>query len=405
MMLLSRATRARVAYQRLRPAASGACDLAATTLSSTTTRHFPLLTSAAQRSYTPPASHLLHPSLSHDTMKTWQAAGREVTASSLMFPIFVAQEANAKEAVASLPGQYRWGVDRLEEMLRPLVAQGLRSVLLFGVVDGDAVVKDNEGSYACADDAPVPRALRRLRAAFPQLLLSVDVCLCGYTDHGHCGVLVPSNNTVGGPPLQIDNQQSIDRLAAIAVAYARAGAHQVSPSDMMDGRIGAIKEALATAGFARTVSVMAYSAKFASCFYGPFRDAACSGMAFGDRSGYQLAPMARSLALRAVERDAAEGADVVQVKPAMAYLDIIREARDFVRVPVAAYHVSGEYAALWHGAAAGAFDLEECVMESLGCLRRAGADILITYYAPNVLQWLENANDAAREPPSGDVMN
>jgi porphobilinogen synthase len=201
-----------------------------------------------------------------------------------------------------------------------------------------------------------------------------------YTSHGHCGILKPDHC--------VDNQASIDRLGQIAAAYADAGAHVIAPSDMMDGRIGAIKAALTARGHGSKVAVMSYAAKFASCFYGPFRDAAHSGMSFGDRSLYQLPPGSRSLALRAVQRDLAEGADFVMVKPGGPYLDICRDVAEISTVPVAVYQVSGEFAMLHHAAAAGAFDLRRAVMECLTGFRRAGVSIIITYFAPTVLKWL-----------------
>jgi porphobilinogen synthase len=204
------------------------------------------------------------------------------------------------------------------------------------------------------------------------------VCLCAYTDHGHCGIVHADGS--------INNAASIERLADVAVAYAAAGCHVVAPSDMMDGRVGAIKRKLLAAGHAHT-ALMSYAAKFASCFYGPFRDAAKSGMAFGDRSGYQLPAGAAGLARRAVARDVDEGADFVMVKPGMPYLDILRETKDAVSVPVAVYQVSGEFAMLHHAAAAGALDLRRAVLESITAFRRAGADVVITYFAPQIIAW------------------
>lgn len=232
------------------------------------------------------------------------------------------------------------------------------------------------------------RALLFLKERYPQLLLSCDVCLCGYTNHGHCGILhdIDHDRT-------IDNQKSIDRLAEIAAFYASCGAHVVAPSDMMDGRIGAIKAALRSVNLDHRCSVLSYSAKFASCFYGPFRDACGSGMSFGDRSCYQLPPMSSSLALRATERDVAEGADMIMVKPGGPYLDIVRQLADRYSLPLAIYHVSGEYAMIWHAAQAGAFNLREAVLETLLGFKRAGATILITYFTPDVLQWLSASGD------------
>ena len=321
------------------------------------------------------ASNPLHPGYGHEVLRLWQAEG-SVEKHRLVYPVFVTDRAGAREEISAMPGQFRWSADRLHELIDPLVRKGLRSILLFGVPSGG---KDATGSGADRADNPVVRALASLRKNFPELLLIADVCLCEYTDHGHCGILDKDGS--------INNDASVQRLAEVATAYAKAGAHVVAPSDMMDGRVGAIKASLAHAGLGGT-AVMSYASKFASCFYGPFRDAAQSKPAFGDRRAYQLPPAARGLALRAVERDIAEGADFVMVKPAGPYLDIVRDVKNAVRVPLAAFQVSGEYAMLWHAAAAGSFELKRAVLESLAGIRRAGADILITYFAPQVLDWL-----------------
>lgn len=317
----------------------------------------------------------LHPGYGHEVLRLWQSDGGPA-AGRLVWPLFVTDDDRAREPIAAMPGQYRWGVDRLGEALDGPVAAGLRAVLLFGVPGG---AKDGRGSRADSPDSPVVRALAALRRSHPDLLLLADVCLCAYTDHGHCGILTPDG--------AIDNDASIARLAEVAAAYAAAGAHVVAPSDMMDNRVAAIRAALRAAGRGST-AVLSYAAKFASCFYGPFRDAAQSKPAFGDRRAYQLPPAARGLALRAVLRDAEEGADLVMVKPGGPYLDLVRETRDAVRVPVLAYQVSGEYAMLHHAAAAGAFDLRAAVLESLTGIHRAGAAAVITYFAPQVLEWL-----------------
>jgi len=256
-------------------------------------------------------------------------------------------------------------------------------VLLFGVLTKEDTKKDPSGSIALDENSPVSRGIKVLRKSFPDLLVIADVCLCGYTSHGHCGILNQDGT--------IDNGKSIEMLAEVALAYAKAGAHVVAPSDMMDGRIAQIKKLLNQNGLLGKVAVMSYAAKFASCFYGPFRDAAHSAPSFGDRKAYQLPP-SRGLALRAVQRDIEEGADFVMVKPAGPYLDIIKEVRDLVHTPVACYHVSGEYAMLWHAAKANCFDLKTAVFETLKGMRRAGADIIITYYTPRLLEWL-------KEPP------
>lgn len=220
-----------------------------------------------------------------------------------------------------------------------------------------------------------------LRQWFPDLLIAADVCLCPYTCHGHCGILYEDGT--------LNNEASIARLAEISVSYAKAGCQIIAPSDMMDGRIGAIKKALAETGYGSKVSVMSYSAKFASSFYGPFRDAAKSAPSFGDRRCYQLPPGSSGLAERAVDRDVQEGADILMVKPGLAYLDIVKSIKTkYPTHPMAIYQVSGEYAMLYHGAKAGAFNLQTTLLEVLSCMRRAGADILISYYTPQLLDWL-----------------
>uniref|UniRef100_A0A8C6YKX1 Delta-aminolevulinic acid dehydratase n=1 Tax=Naja naja TaxID=35670 RepID=A0A8C6YKX1_NAJNA len=242
--------------------------------------------------------------------------------------------------------------------------------------------QDERGSAADAKDTPAIQAIQVIRSSFPELLIACDVCLCPYTSHGHCGLLRKDGS--------LENEASCRRLAEVALAYAKAGCHIVAPSDMMDGRIHAIKEALVANDMGNKVSVLSYSAKFASCFYGPFRDAALSKPAFGDRRCYQLPPGSRGLALRAVDRDVQEGADMLMVKPGMPYLDLVREVKDkHPSHPLAVYHVSGEFAMLWHGAQAGAFDLKAAVMEAMAGFRRAGADVIITYYAPQLLRWLK----------------
>lgn len=323
---------------------------------------------------------VLHSGYFHPLLRTWQAATTTLSASNLIYPIFVTDVPDDVQPIASLPGVARYGVNRLEEMLRPLVEEGLRCVLVFGVPS--RVPKDERGSAADSEDSPTIEAVRLLRKTFPSLLVACDVCLCPYTSHGHCGLL--SENGA------IQAKESRQRLAEVALAYAKAGCQVIAPSDMMDGRVEAIKDALMAHELGNRVSVMSYSAKFASCFYGPFRDAAQSSPAFGDRRCYQLPPGARGLALRAVDRDVREGADMLMVKPGMPYLDIVREVKNkHPELPLAVYHVSGEFAMLWHGAQAGAFDLKAAVLEAMTALRRAGADVIITYYTPLLLQWLK----------------
>jgi len=330
-----------------------------------------------------PASSVLHGGFFTDVLRDWQSIGTEVCPNNLMFPIFITENEDAIEPIDALPGQSRFGVNRLVEFLKPVVANGLTSVLLFGITT--TFDKDDRGSGADDENTPVIKAVKVLAAAFPKLLIACDVCLCPYTSHGHCGIFNSSGS--------LDNDASIARLAEVALAYAKAGCHIVAPSDMMDGRVGSIKQALMKAGIANKVSLMSYSAKFASGFYGPFREAAKSAPAFGDRRCYQLPPGARGLAMRALDRDVREGADMLMVKPGMAYLDIVRQAKDkYPDYPLALYQVSGEYAMLWHGAAAGAFALKTVLMETLTSMRRAGADIIISYYTPTVLQWIKDAN-------------
>ena len=297
--------------------------------------------------------------------------------SELVYPIFIHDLEDEKHEIKSLPEQYRWGVNLLDELLSPLVKLGLRSVLLFGVPTKPEH-KDAKASFATSPESPVAKAIAFIKKRYPALLIMVDICLCAYTANGHCGFTKEDYT--------IDNQPSIDRISEMAVFLAQAGAHVVAPSDMMDGRIGAIKLGLKNAGLEGRVSVMSYAAKFASVFYGPFRDAAGSGAKFGDRSCYQLPPGGRGLALKAVQRDIEEGADFVMVKPGTPYLDVVRDIKNAHDIPIAIYHVSGEYAMLWHAAAAGAFGLAEGVVESLMNAKRAGANILITYFTPFLLK-------------------
>lgn len=328
------------------------------------------------------AESLLHSGYFHPVLRSWQTSATVFDSSNLIYPIFVTDSPDAVEPINSLPGQARYGVNKLKEVLQPLVEDGLKCVLIFGVPAN--LPKDEQGSSADAENAPVIQAVQKICSIFPSLLIACDLCLCAYTSHGHCGILREDGT--------IQNEASCQRLAEVALAYAKAGCHIIAPSDMMDGRIGAIKQAIISNDLGNKVSVMSYSAKFASCFYGPFRDAAQSKPAFGDRRCYQLPPGARGLALRAVNRDVKEGADMLMVKPGMPYLDIIREVKEnHPTHPLAVYHVSGEYAMLWHGAQAGAFDLHAAVMESMTSFRRAGADIIITYFVPQLLKWLKEA--------------
>jgi porphobilinogen synthase len=296
-----------------------------------------------------------------------------------MYPIFITDDPAASVEIPSLPGQRRWGVDRLEGFLAPLVKNGLKSVILFGVPL--QCEKDARGTPADDPNGPVILAIRKLCTLFPDLYIAADVCLCEYTSHGHCGVL-NEDGTINTPP-------SVERIAEVAVSYAKAGAHCVAPSDMMDGRIRAIKRGLMNAGLANKCTLMAYSAKFASSLYGPFRDAAGSAPSFGNRKCYQLPPAARGLARRALVRDANEGADIIMVKPAMPYLDIIADAARLTPDhPLACYQVSGEYAMIVAGAEKGVYELKTMAFESVESMVRAGATLILSYFTPQFLDWL-----------------
>lgn len=302
--------------------------------------------------------------------------------SMLIYPLFITDNPDEESLIPSLPNQYRRGLDRLVPFLTPLIRKGLKSVILFGVPLAPSA-KDALGTAADDPNGPVIAAIRLLRARFPQLYIVADVCLCEYTSHGHCGILRDDGS--------LNNAASVDRISDVAMAYAHAGAHCVAPSDMNDGRVRAIKLKLIEAGIAHRVLLMSYSAKFSGCLYGPFRDAAGSCPAFGDRRCYQLPPGGRGLARRAIVRDIAEGADVIMVKPASSYLDIISDAKEIGKdMPVAAYQVSGEYAMIHAGAKAGVFDLKTMAEESTQGILRAGASIVVSYFTPEFLDWLSN---------------
>lgn len=292
-----------------------------------------------------------------------------------IYPIFVAEGIREPQAISSMPGIVQWPLGLLGREAERIANLGIPAVLLFGI-PGE---KDEVGSQAYAPQGIIQQAIRLLKAELPDLLVMTDVCLCEYTSHGHCGVI--HNGTV-------QNDESLSLLASMALSHVEAGADLVAPSDMMDGRVGAIRHALDEHGFQQT-PIMAYSAKFASGFYGPFREAAGSTPQFGDRRSYQMDPANVREALREVDLDIEEGADVVMVKPALAYLDVIRQVRDHCNLPIAAYNVSGEYSMIKAAAQQGWIDERRIVMEVLTGIRRAGADMLITYFAPDVAQWLQ----------------
>ncbi len=293
-----------------------------------------------------------------------------------ILPCFVIEGKDRREPVAHMPDVFRWTIDRLPELLEPFAAAGGRAVLVFGVPE--AGQKDSEGTAAYSGDPLTARAVRAIKERLPDLVVITDVCLCAYTDHGHCGLVRGRD---------VDNDATLPLLARTAVAHARAGADVVAPSDMMDLRIVRIRRALDEAGCVRT-AILSYAVKYASAFYGPFREAAHSAPAFGDRRSYQMDPGNLREAYRAARRDVAEGADAVMVKPALPYLDVIARLRERIDVPLAGYQVSGEYALL--RAACGCLDERRAVLEALLAMKRAGCDWIITYDAGRVLGWLDD---------------
>jgi len=304
----------------------------------------------------------------------------ELSPRDLILPLFVRPGTDIKKEIASMPGNYQLSVDRLVDEVGTAVDLGLKSFILFGI----PAQKDATGASALEDQGIVQQALRALRRAFKDtVLLITDECFCEYTDHGHCGVL-----TDHGGRLDVDNDATLPLLAEQCVSHAKAGADMVAPSGMLDGMVQAIRKGLDKAGFTR-LPIMSYAAKYASGFYGPFRDAAESPPQFGDRSSYQMDPANGDEALREVELDLAEGADIIMVKPALAYMDIIRRVKDRFGVPVAAYNVSGEFAMVKAAAQRGWIDERRVALEILTGIRRAGADMILTYFARDTARWLK----------------
>ncbi len=308
-------------------------------------------------------------------------------AGDLVLPLFVTHGRDRREPIAAMPGVERLTIEHAVAEAGTAAALGIPAVLLFGI----PADKDEEGSGAWDDEGVVQLAIRAIKDAHPELLVIPDLCLCEYTSHGHCGVLgTDAHPPTPGPP-QVDNDATLALLARTAVSHARAGADVIAPSDMMDGRVGALRAELDEAGFGE-LPIMAYSAKFASAFYGPFREAAGSAPASGDRRGYQLDPANGDEALREVRLDIEEGADIVMVKPALPYLDVVRRVKEATGMPVAAYNVSGEYAMVKAAAAAGFVDERAAVLEALTSIRRAGADVVITYHAKDAARWLSETD-------------
>lgn len=292
----------------------------------------------------------------------------KLSVDNLIYPMFVVPGQKVKKPIASMPGNFQMSVDHIVREAARMKELGIPAVLLFGIPEK----KDEIASGALAKDGIVQRAIRAIKEKVPEILVVTDVCLCEYTSHGHCGMIEKG---------EVDNDMTLEVLVEQAVSHAKAGADMVAPSAMMDGQIGALREGLDEAGF-DAVPIMAYSAKYASCFYGPFREAAESAPSFGDRRAYQMDPANSDEAMREITLDVEEGADIIMVKPALAYLDVIRRAKEEFDLPLAAYNVSGEFAMVKAAAQMGWLDGERAMMESLTAIRRAGADIIITYFAP-----------------------
>lgn len=290
-----------------------------------------------------------------------------ISPSDFIYPIFVVEGENVEREITSLPDCYHYSIDRLDKIIKEVKDAKVKGVILFGIPDK----KDCTGSEAYNDEGIIQKAIRKIKELDKDLYVITDVCMCEYTDHGHCGILAGD---------KVDNDKTLEYLGKISVSHCKAGADMIAPSDMMDGRIGYIRNALDENGYSE-IPIMSYAAKYCSAFYGPFREAANSAPQFGDRRGYQMDPGNRREAIKEVEIDINEGADIVMVKPALSYLDIIREVKDYTNIPVAAYSVSGEYAMVKAAAKAGLIDEERIVMEMLTSIKRAGADLIITYHA------------------------
>lgn len=294
--------------------------------------------------------------------------------SDFIYPLFVVEGTNIKKEISSLPGNYHFSIDRLHEIVKEMTEIGIKSVILFGIPDH----KDECGSGAYDENGIIQKAIRKIKELNKNIYIITDVCMCEYTSHGHCGIIHGED---------VDNDETLEYIAKIALSHAKAGADMIAPSDMMDGRIDAIREILDENSY-KNIPIMAYSAKYCSAFYGPFREAADSTPQFGDRKTYQMDPANVREAMLEIEDDIDEGADIIMVKPALPYLDIIRLARDRYDVPVAAYNVSGEYAMVKAAAKAGLIDEKRVALEMLISIKRAGAKMIITYYALEAARWL-----------------
>lgn len=299
----------------------------------------------------------------------------QLTKADLMYPMFAIHGTNIKNSVPSLPGIYQLSVDELLREVGTAIEKGIQSIILFGIPES----KDEKGTGAYSQDGIIQQAVRALKKEYPQLLVATDVCLCEYTDHGHCGIVKEG---------EVLNDPSLKLLAKTALSHAEAGADLVAPSDMMDGRVAAIRETLDAHGY-DNLPIMAYSAKYASAFYGPFRDAAGSEPQFGDRKSYQMDPANSNEALREIALDLAEGADMIMIKPGLPYLDVLNRAKEQFNIPLAVYNVSGEYAMVKAAALQGWIDEQSIVMELLLSMKRAGADLILTYHALDAVGWLK----------------
>jgi len=309
-----------------------------------------------------------------------------LTAADLIFPFFVRPGEGIRQPIRSMPGQYQWSVDRMVGEVETLAGLGIPAIILFGIPGH----KDATGSDNYHPDGIVPQAIRAVKQAVPEMVVISDMCFCEYTDHGHCGIVNTAGDAHYNPALPegyLLNDPTRDLLGRASVVHAQAGADIIAPSGMIDGMVGGIRAALDAAGFAQ-VAIMSYAAKYASAFYGPFREAAESPPSFGDRSQYQMDPPNRREALKEVAIDVAEGADMLMVKPALPYLDVLSDVRRAYDLPTAAYQVSGEYAMIQAAAANGWLDLKRCALESLIAIKRAGADMILTYFAKDVAGWL-----------------
>lgn len=298
-----------------------------------------------------------------------------ITVDDLVYPLFICEGKSIKQEIRSMPGIYRFSIDKALEEIKEALDLGIKAILLFGIPDK----KDEIGSSAYSEKGIIQRAVRSIKEKFPELIVITDVCLCEYTSHGHCGIVRNG---------EIDNDLTLEQLARIAVSHAKAGADIVAPSDMMDGRVGRIREALDSEGFTN-IAIMSYSVKYCSAFYGPFREAAESAPKFGDRRSYQMDPANAREALREAYLDIEEGADIIMVKPAMPYLDIIKMLKEEFNYPIAAYQVSGEYAMIKAAAKLGYLDEDKILEESLISIKRAGADLIITYFAKKIAERMQ----------------